>query len=164
MCTLNVPSHKLFKRNSGLPVIRTRSRDVMHHLILCPIPTFPGLFVLSDKLKLSGTDKYLAILRYNSTRVTACQVSAADIIPLCHIPVGYDTGNFKVQHFTTFQIYTKFKAKSFREMENATELKDYRGNCHCGLFKFKIKIPTLKTVWSCNCSICSRVFTSSYPH
>lgn len=34
------------------------------------------------------------------------------------------------------------------------ELKTYHGNFHCGAFKFSIKIPELKEVTECNCSIC----------
>ncbi|KAJ7643244.1 Mss4-like protein [Mycena rosella] len=32
----------------------------------------------------------------------------------------------------------------------------YRGNCHCGAFKFTVKLPELKTVYACDCSLCSR--------
>ena len=38
-----------------------------------------------------------------------------------------------------------------------TELKTYYGNCHCAAFKFSMKVPELKSVRTCNCSICSRV-------
>lgn len=38
-----------------------------------------------------------------------------------------------------------------------TDLKQYKGNCHCGKYKFSLKIPELKKVRTCNCSICSRV-------
>ena len=38
--------------------------------------------------------------------------------------------------------------------EPSQELKTYYGNCHCGAFKFSIKIPELKSVEECNCSIC----------
>ncbi|KAJ7887557.1 glutathione-dependent formaldehyde-activating enzyme [Mycena olivaceomarginata] len=46
------------------------------------------------------------------------------------------------------------------------ELISYRGNCHCGAFKFIFKAPELKEAESCNCSICSKkgslwVFPSS---
>jgi hypothetical protein len=34
------------------------------------------------------------------------------------------------------------------------ELKTYHGNCHCGAFKFSIKVPELTEVTECNCSIC----------
>lgn len=33
-------------------------------------------------------------------------------------------------------------------------LKTYKGNCHCGAFKFSIKIPELTSVTECNCSVC----------
>jgi hypothetical protein len=45
-------------------------------------------------------------------------------------------------------------------MEATPELKQYRGNCHCGLFKFAIKVPPLTSVRTCNCSVCSRVITN----
>ena len=35
-------------------------------------------------------------------------------------------------------------------------MKTYNGNCHCGAFKFHTKIPELKAVLVCNCSLCSR--------
>ena len=39
------------------------------------------------------------------------------------------------------------------------DLKIYKGNCHCGAFKFSIQIPELTSVTECNCSIC---FKKSY--
>ncbi|KAG4443307.1 hypothetical protein IFR05_001251 [Cadophora sp. M221] len=41
-------------------------------------------------------------------------------------------------------------------MESTTETKEYRGNCHCGLFKFTISVPELKSVRVCDCSYCYR--------
>ncbi|KAJ7094383.1 Mss4-like protein [Mycena epipterygia] len=38
----------------------------------------------------------------------------------------------------------------------SSQLIDYRGNCHCGAFKFTFKAPELKQVFGCNCSICSK--------
>lgn len=35
-------------------------------------------------------------------------------------------------------------------------LETYHGNCHCGAFKFTVKLPELKQVSACNCSICSK--------
>ncbi|KAJ7461999.1 Mss4-like protein [Mycena latifolia] len=32
---------------------------------------------------------------------------------------------------------------------------EYRGNCHCGAFKFMFKAAELKQAFACNCSICS---------
>ncbi|KFY52856.1 hypothetical protein V496_08142 [Pseudogymnoascus sp. VKM F-4515 (FW-2607)] len=32
--------------------------------------------------------------------------------------------------------------------------KTYDGGCHCGAFKFAIRIPELKYIMACNCSIC----------
>ena len=40
------------------------------------------------------------------------------------------------------------------ESNTTLELKTYKGNCHCGAFKFSIKIPELTSVTECNCSIC----------
>ena len=34
--------------------------------------------------------------------------------------------------------------------------KTYRGNCHCGAFIFELTSPEIKTVFECNCSICSK--------
>ncbi|KAJ7443538.1 Mss4-like protein [Mycena latifolia] len=33
---------------------------------------------------------------------------------------------------------------------------DYRGNCHCGAFKFTFKAPEIKQTFTCTCSICSK--------
>jgi hypothetical protein len=41
--------------------------------------------------------------------------------------------------------------------EKHDEMETYRGNCHCGNFKFSVKVPELKKVRICNCSICTRV-------
>ncbi|TGO77074.1 hypothetical protein BELL_0124g00120 [Botrytis elliptica] len=38
--------------------------------------------------------------------------------------------------------------------EITPELKTYNGNCHCGAFKFTIKMPEITTATQCNCSIC----------
>ncbi|KAJ7133561.1 Mss4-like protein, partial [Mycena epipterygia] len=39
------------------------------------------------------------------------------------------------------------------------QLVDYRGNCHCGAFKFTLQAPEIKQAFACNCSICSKVST-----
>jgi hypothetical protein len=36
----------------------------------------------------------------------------------------------------------------------APDLKKYKGNCHCGAFKFDIQLPVLTSNMGCNCSIC----------
>ncbi|KAJ6512702.1 Mss4-like protein [Mycena sanguinolenta] len=33
---------------------------------------------------------------------------------------------------------------------------EYRGNCHCGAFRFTFKSPELTTAYGCNCSICAK--------
>ncbi|KAE9363755.1 hypothetical protein N431DRAFT_497541 [Stipitochalara longipes BDJ] len=40
--------------------------------------------------------------------------------------------------------------------EPTPELKTYHGNCHCGAFKFTVKLPEISSVGDCNCSICFR--------
>jgi hypothetical protein len=40
--------------------------------------------------------------------------------------------------------------------EATPELKTYHGNCHCGAFKFNLKLPEITSVMGCNCSICFR--------
>jgi hypothetical protein len=40
--------------------------------------------------------------------------------------------------------------------EATPELKTYYGNCHCGAFKFNLKLLEIASVTSCNCSICFR--------
>ncbi|KAJ6560229.1 Mss4-like protein [Mycena capillaripes] len=41
-------------------------------------------------------------------------------------------------------------------MSETPPLIEYRGLCHCGAFKFTLKVPELKEARSCNCSICSK--------
>ncbi|KAF8182130.1 Mss4-like protein [Mycena galopus ATCC 62051] len=41
-------------------------------------------------------------------------------------------------------------------MSAVSSLVEYRGNCHCGAFKFKLKVPELKQALKCTCSICSK--------
>ncbi|KAH7317728.1 Mss4-like protein [Rhexocercosporidium sp. MPI-PUGE-AT-0058] len=41
-------------------------------------------------------------------------------------------------------------------MEPSPEIKEYKGNCHCGLFKFTISVPELKSLRVCDCSYCYR--------
>jgi hypothetical protein len=38
--------------------------------------------------------------------------------------------------------------------ETQPELKTYRGNCHCGAFKFTIDVPEITAITRCKCSIC----------
>ena len=45
------------------------------------------------------------------------------------------------------------------------ELKTYHGNCHCGAFKFSVKLPELTDVSICNCSFCSKAgYRWIFPH
>ncbi|KAJ7055059.1 Mss4-like protein [Mycena amicta] len=37
-----------------------------------------------------------------------------------------------------------------------TELVEYKGNCHCGAFKFSFKSAEITQAGTCDCSICSR--------
>ncbi|KAJ7671467.1 Mss4-like protein [Mycena polygramma] len=37
-----------------------------------------------------------------------------------------------------------------------SQLVEYRGNCHCGAFKFTCKLPELKQSLYCNCSMCAK--------
>ncbi|KAJ6460752.1 Mss4-like protein [Mycena vitilis] len=41
-------------------------------------------------------------------------------------------------------------------MSETPRLVQYRGQCHCGAFKFTLKVPGLKEALSCTCSICSK--------
>ncbi|KAJ6478149.1 Mss4-like protein [Mycena vitilis] len=40
-------------------------------------------------------------------------------------------------------------------MSDSSPQVDYRGNCHCGAFKFTFKSPELKQGFACNCSFCA---------
>jgi hypothetical protein len=37
-----------------------------------------------------------------------------------------------------------------------TKFKNYKGNCHCGAFRFEVNLPEIDAVTACNCSICSK--------
>ncbi|KAF8176693.1 Mss4-like protein [Mycena galopus ATCC 62051] len=41
-------------------------------------------------------------------------------------------------------------------MSTTPQVVEYRGNCHCGAFKFTYKAAELKQAFTCNCSICSK--------
>ncbi|KAG4423873.1 hypothetical protein IFR04_003018 [Cadophora malorum] len=41
-------------------------------------------------------------------------------------------------------------------MASLADTKEYKGNCHCGLFKFTISVPELRSVRVCDCSYCYR--------
>ncbi|KAH8592683.1 Mss4-like protein [Bisporella sp. PMI_857] len=38
----------------------------------------------------------------------------------------------------------------------SSQLETFKGNCHCGAFKYSIQLSELKSVMECNCSICSK--------
>jgi hypothetical protein len=42
-------------------------------------------------------------------------------------------------------------------MDNSTTVQPYDGGCHCGKFKFTIKVPEIRSATSCNCSFCSKI-------
>ncbi|KAJ6515274.1 Mss4-like protein [Mycena sanguinolenta] len=49
---------------------------------------------------------------------------------------------------------------------SSPQLVEYRGSCHCGAFKFKLKAPELKEAFTCTCSICAKngyLWTSNPP-
>lgn len=59
--------------------------------------------------------------------------------------------------------FFKFVVKvlcAYRPSMAEQALQTYQGNCHCGAFKFVVKLPVLKQVVACNCSICSKVFVT----
>jgi len=39
-------------------------------------------------------------------------------------------------------------------MMSESDLKTYKGNCHCGAYKFQITVPEIKSATTCNCSLC----------
>ncbi|MCJ1228498.1 hypothetical protein MMC12_005159 [Toensbergia leucococca] len=39
-------------------------------------------------------------------------------------------------------------------MSSPSHLHTYHGNCHCGAFKYTVKLPELKQIHICNCSLC----------
>ncbi|KAH6659495.1 Mss4-like protein [Truncatella angustata] len=40
--------------------------------------------------------------------------------------------------------------------DQAAPLKTYRGNCHCKAHVFEVRLPELKSLYSCNCSSCTK--------
>ena len=43
----------------------------------------------------------------------------------------------------------------------SSELKTYHGNCHCGDYRFSVKLPEIKKVEDCNCCYCVKVYTTN---
>ena len=46
--------------------------------------------------------------------------------------------------------------------EEASHLKKYDGNCHCGKFKFSVHLPEFSRVNECGCGVCTLVCFQSY--
>lgn len=65
-----------------------------------------------------------------------------------------------LHHFHSFllSLHSSMQTNHF-DMSDAPELKTYNGNCHCGAFKYFIRVPVITSVTQCNCSIC---FTKGY--
>jgi hypothetical protein len=42
-------------------------------------------------------------------------------------------------------------------MAESSALVEYRGNCHCGAFRFTFKTSELREAMVCKCSICTKV-------
>ncbi|KAK3307221.1 glutathione-dependent formaldehyde-activating enzyme [Chaetomium strumarium] len=40
--------------------------------------------------------------------------------------------------------------------EEETQLRTYRGNCHCKAFVYEVQLPEIKSAHECNCSICHK--------
>ena len=38
--------------------------------------------------------------------------------------------------------------------QSSSELKTYKGHCHCGVFKFSVTLPQIDSVLACNCTFC----------
>ncbi|RDA88630.1 hypothetical protein CP532_5854 [Ophiocordyceps camponoti-leonardi (nom. inval.)] len=36
------------------------------------------------------------------------------------------------------------------------KLRTYRGNCHCGRYVYEAELPEIKSLYDCNCSICTK--------
>lgn len=68
-----------------------------------------------------------------------------------------DIKTLQIKTFNGADIGEKYVPPSHPTAAKVAGLKTYKGNCHCGNFKFSIKIPEVKKVRSCNCSICTRV-------
>jgi hypothetical protein len=76
-----------------------------------------------------------------------------------------DLTKLEIKKFSGAEIRPKYAiqhhAPELQEsLPKETDLKQYRGNCHCGKYKFSLRIPELKKIRTCNCSICTRVCDS----
>ncbi|RCI09226.1 hypothetical protein L249_1395 [Ophiocordyceps polyrhachis-furcata BCC 54312] len=40
--------------------------------------------------------------------------------------------------------------------EPSDKLRTYRGNCHCGHYVYEAELPEIKSLYDCNCSICTK--------
>lgn len=75
---------------------------------------------------------------------------------------GIDMSALEVKRFSGADLSPKYEPPNnpLVAPKKEVELKLYHGNCHCGSFKYSVKIPELKRATTCNCSICSRVRSS----
>ncbi|TDZ24852.1 Centromere protein V [Colletotrichum orbiculare MAFF 240422] len=48
------------------------------------------------------------------------------------------------------------RGKAQDKGEQGDGLRKYRGNCHCGAFVYEVKVPTIDSVYQCDCSIWHR--------
>ena len=86
--------------------------------------------------------------RYKDTADIKCCSTSKLIFELLHSALSRTS--FLLSSFSSSP-----SAKNCPIMSEITpELKTYHGNCHCGAFKFTIKMPEITTVTQCNCSIC----------
>src|SRR4051812_26967104 len=69
-----------------------------------------------------------------------------------------DLSKLEVKGFSGAQLSPKYKPAQLvpSGTQKGTAGK-FKGNCHCGQFKFSIKTPELKGIRTCNCSVCTKV-------
>lgn len=70
-----------------------------------------------------------------------------------------DVATLEVKTFNGADVGAKYVAPGLPSQLPGKDVgvKTYKGNCHCGNFKFSITVPELKKVRPCDCSICTKV-------
>ncbi|KAG9242421.1 Mss4-like protein [Calycina marina] len=77
-----------------------------------------------------------------------------------------DLNNFTIKPFSNSNHSSKRNSRDDSQLKSSRtnsassangerKAQAYDGNCHCGNFKFRLKLPELKTASKCHCSICN---------
>ena len=91
--------------------------------------------------------------------ISGLGLSLARVCRTFGVNLRIDFLNHPLHLYSTFRTTdSKCQVSSEHQSTMAEQiLETYHGNCHCGTFKFSVKLPELKQVHACDCSVCSKV-------